>query len=61
MRLAAAFCKIYILYIYLYILYICVCVCVCVCVLDCMYSPITKITYILTFPPPSLEQFLRAV
>ena len=25
-----------------------------------MYSPFTKITYILTFLPPSLEQFLRA-
>ena len=28
---------------------------------DCMYSPFTKITYILTFPPTSLEQFLRAL
>ena len=26
-----------------------------------MYSPFTKITYILTFPPTSLEQFLRAI
>ena len=25
-----------------------------------MYSPFTNITYILTFPPASLEQFLRA-
>ena len=30
-------------------------------VLDCMYSPFTKITCILSFPPTSLEQFLRAV
>ena len=31
-------------------------------VLDCMYSPFTKITYILTSPrPASLEQFLRAL
>ena len=29
-------------------------------VLDCMYSPFTKITYILTFPSASLEQRLRA-
>ena len=29
--------------------------------LDCMHSPFTKITYILTFPPASLEQFLRAI
>ena len=26
-----------------------------------MYSPFTKITYILSFPPTSLEQFLRAI
>ena len=30
-------------------------------VLDCMYSPFTKITHILTFSPASLEQFLRAI
>ena len=30
-------------------------------VLECMYSPFTKITCILTFPPASLEQFLRAI
>ena len=30
-------------------------------VLDCMYSPITKILYILTFPPASLEKFLRTI
>ena len=30
-------------------------------VLDCMYSPFTKITYILSFAPISLEQFLRAI
>ena len=30
-------------------------------VLDCMDSPFTKITCILTFSPASLEQFLRAV
>ena len=30
-------------------------------VLDCMDSPFTKITHILTFPPTSLEQFLRAI
>ena len=29
------------------------------CVLNCIYSPFPKITYILTFPPNSLEQFLR--
>ena len=29
--------------------------------LDCMDSPFTKITCILTFSPASLEQFLRAV
>ena len=28
---------------------------------DCMYSLFTKISYILTFPAASLEQFLRAV
>ena len=28
--------------------------------LDCMYSPFTKITYILSLPLTSLEQFLRA-
>ena len=28
---------------------------------DCRYSPFTKITYIRSFPPASLEQFLRAV
>ena len=26
-----------------------------------MYSPVTKITYILTFAPTSVEQFLRAI
>ena len=31
------------------------------CVLGCMYSPFTKITYILIFLPASLEQFLRAI
>ena len=31
------------------------------CVLDCMYSPFTKITRILTFPHTSLEKFLRAL
>ena len=30
-------------------------------VLDCMHSPFPQITCILTFPPASLEQFLRAV
>ena len=30
-------------------------------VLDCMYSPFTKITYILTSLLNSLEQFLRAI
>ena len=30
-------------------------------VLDCVYSPFTKITYILTFPPVSLEQFFRSI
>ena len=30
-------------------------------VLDCMYSPFTKITYILTFSLATLEQFLRAI
>ena len=30
-------------------------------VLDCMYSPFTKVTHILTFSPASLEQFLRAI
>ena len=29
--------------------------------LDCMYSPITRITYMLIFPPFSLERFLRAI
>ena len=28
---------------------------------DCMYSPFSTITYTLTFPPTSLEQFLRAI
>ena len=28
---------------------------------DCLYSPFTKITYILTFSLTSLEQFLRAI
>ena len=28
------------------------------CLLDCIYSPFPKITYILTFPATSLEQFL---
>ena len=31
------------------------------CVLDCIYSPFTKITHILTFPHTSLEKFLRAL
>ena len=26
-----------------------------------MYSPFTKIAYILTFPPASLKQFLKAI
>ena len=30
-------------------------------VLDCMYSPFIKIICILTFPPASLELFLRAI
>ena len=30
-------------------------------VLYCMYSPFTKITYVLSFPPTSLKQFLRAI
>lgn len=30
-------------------------------VLDCMYSPFIKISYILTFRPASSGQFLRAV
>ena len=30
-------------------------------VLDCMYSTLTKITYILTFPSTHLEEFFRAV
>ena len=30
-------------------------------VLDCIYSPFTKITYILCVPPISLEQFLRPI
>ena len=30
-------------------------------VLDCMYSPFTKITYILSVPLASLEQFLIAI
>ena len=30
-------------------------------VFDCMYSSFTKITYILTLTPTSLEQFLRAI
>ena len=30
-------------------------------VLKLMYSPFIKITYILTSPPPPLEQFLRAI
>ena len=34
------------IYIYIY-----VCVCVCVCVLEYIYSPFTKIIYILTFTP----------
>ena len=29
-------------------------------VLDCVYSPFTKITYILTFPSVALGQYLRA-
>lgn len=28
---------------------------------ECIYSPFTKITCILAFPPPSLKQFLRAI
>ena len=30
-------------------------------VLDCIYSPFTKITYILSVPTTSLERFLRAI
>ena len=30
-------------------------------VLYCMYSPFTKITYVLSFPPTSLKQFLGAI
>ena len=30
-------------------------------VLDCMYSPFTKISPILSFPAASLEQFLKAI
>ena len=29
--------------------------------LDCMHSPFIKITYILSLPLTSLEQFLRAI
>ena len=30
-------------------------------VLDCMYSPFTKVTYMLSVPPASLELFFRAI